>query len=149
MGKNNFTPIDQLLDKFQKQGTVSEQAVSISKEGEPIKISSDTDDYGLEPTESEPKIEDEQVKEYLKATPKKIELDPQLKRAGLVSVDNSSLDPRHKITLPISDEKIIQGLQQPVTSSWRWLAEWSNFLLRRAHLTIKVVHGHIVRVLSR
>lgn len=145
---NNYTPIDDLVEEYKQQKSTSGQTISISKEGEPIEISQDYSKVDLEPPEDEPIIEDEDVKEYLKTTPRKIELDPQLKKAGLSSVDHSSLDPRHKVKLLISDEKIIQGLNQPVTSSWRWLAELSRFLLRRAHLTIKVIHGHIVRVIS-
>ena len=149
MTMNNYTPIDDLVEENIKQKGTAGQTISISKEGEPIEISPDDSKIDLEPPEDEPIIEDEDVKEYLKTTPRKIELDPQLKKAGLSSVDHSSLDPRHKVKLLISDEKIIQGLNQPVTSAWRWLAELSRFLLRRAHLTIKVIHGHIVRVISR
>lgn len=50
------------------------------------------------------------------------------------------------IKLPITDEKIEQGLHQSVLSSLRWLAEWCIYQLKRAHLTILKIQGKVRRV---
>jgi hypothetical protein len=78
-----------------------------------------------------------------------IELDPQLKKAGLQAIDISSLSPFQRIQLPLSDEKIMEGKQKSVTSSWRWLAEFAFFMLGQAHITLKKIHGKVIRVLKR
>lgn len=53
------------------------------------------------------------------------------------------------IKLPITDEKIEQGLHQSVLSSLRWLAEWCIYQLKRAHLTILKIQGKVRRVRYR
>ncbi|MBP6045151.1 MAG: hypothetical protein WAT72_02335 [Microgenomates group bacterium] len=74
----------------------------------------------------------------------KMTVPPDLKSMGVRAADNvhGSTGP----AFPISDEKIEEGLHQPVNSSWRWLSETLVYHLKQLHLTIKKVHGHIVRV---
>ncbi len=50
-----------------------------------------------------------------------------------------------EIKLPLSDEQIAEGLNQSLQSSWRWLSEWCKRRLLEVHMTIKSVHGKIVR----
>lgn len=50
------------------------------------------------------------------------------------------------IALPLTDDQIMQGLQQNVTNSWRWLAQWCLRKLKQLHLIIKTMHGKIVRI---
>jgi len=52
------------------------------------------------------------------------------------------------VALPLSDDQIVQGLHQSITSSWRWLAQWCIRRLKQLHLIVKSVHGNIVRVKS-
>ena len=74
----------------------------------------------------------------------KMTVPPDLKSMGVRAADNvhGSTGP----AFPISDEKIEEGLHKPVNSSWRWLSETLVYHLKQLHLTIKKVHGHIVRV---
>ena len=121
----------------------------MTKEGEPIDISVEKiKPPEVEFIETEPVIEDKEVKKFIEVKRDEPQIHPELKKAGLLSVDTSSLDPKHKIQLPISDEKVIEGLQKPVTTSFRWLAEIALFMLKHAHLTLKKVHGKVVRVLQ-
>ena len=89
----------------------------------------------------------EEVVEYLKhhdAATKKLPQD--LKDLGVSSPQEPlSLDGP---TLPLSDEKIMKGLSQPISSSLRWLSELMRYLLKQAHYSLKVVGGHVKRVLS-
>ncbi len=142
---DNHTKIGHLLDDKQKI-----DHTSYSKEGEPRTISSESSfNKNLEMSESEPIIEDKEVKKFIKVEKTDFELDPVLKKAGLQVIDSSSLDPRHNIKLPISDDKIIEGLAQPTNSSWRWLSELARFMLQQAHISLKKIHGHVVRVIKK
>lgn len=95
----------------------------------------------MEPTRA-PEISPE-VAKYIEQRDK-MTVPPDLKSMGVQATDNvhGSTGP----AFPISDEKIDEGLSQPVNSSWRWLSETLLYHLKQAHLTLKKVHGHIVRV---
>jgi hypothetical protein len=149
MSQLNYTPIDGLLEEYLK-GSPKSSTISITKEGEPITIAAEVapkKDFIL--TESEPKVEDKEVKEFVEMTKNEPTLSPELKKAGLNVVESSSLDPKHKITLPITDDKILEGLDKPMTTSWRWLAEFARFFLVQAHITLKKIHGKVVRIIQR
>lgn len=64
-------------------------------------------------------------------------------------ITSQNLTPLQKVQLPISDEEIIEGLEKPYTSSWRWLSELGVYLLGQAHIALKTIHGKVVRVLKR
>lgn len=148
MSTKNYTP---LVITEDGRYALQTQTIQVGgKEIEPKPPQNKTQEASLymESSEVEPSVEDEEVSNYVEIEKKEIELHPDLKKAGLQAVQSSSLDPKHNVQLPISDEKVIQGLEKPVTSSWRWLAELSLFLLRQAHLTLKKVHGKVVRVLQ-
>lgn len=145
---DNHTKIDHLLDEEKKSQDMS--ASGYSKEGEPRTIAPESKpEQDVELSEPEPTIEDKEVEKFIKVENTNIELDPALKKAGLQVIDSSSLDPKHNIKLPISDEKIVQGLHQPVNSSWRWLSELAQFMLNQAHISLKKIHGHVVRVIKK
>lgn len=76
----------------------------------------------------------------------KMTITPDLASMGVQTTDNvhGSTGP----AFPISDEKIEEGLRQPVSSSWRWLSETLLYHLKQAHLNLKRVHGHIKRVVA-
>jgi hypothetical protein len=145
MSQLNFTPIDTLIDKYNSQPQQS-ASITITKEGEPITISTETNrKQEVQFAENEPNIEDREVKEN-KNEPT---LSPELKKAGLNVIDSSSLDPKHRVILPISDDKVLEGLDKPITSSWRWLAEFARFFLVQGHISLKKIHGKVVRVIQR
>lgn len=81
---------------------------------------------------------------------KKMKLSADLKKAGLKFTDDANIPSGFQnIKLPISDEKVLNGQKAPITSSMRWLAEFCLFMLKQAHVGLKVVHGHVVRVIRR
>lgn len=53
--------------------------------------------------------------------------------------------PTTTVALPLSDDKIAQGLHQSIMSSWRWLSEWCVRQLHAVHMTIKSIHGKVTR----
>jgi hypothetical protein len=137
MSTKNYTNISDLLNKTKK-----EDEISLPKEAEPIGKEFEIS----EPTEHSP---EEEVRPFISPRAETIELPPDLKKLGLQAVSNSSFPSYKNIKLPLSDEKIVVGQKAPITSSVRWLAVFALYILAQAHLGLKVVHGHVIRVLKR
>lgn len=53
------------------------------------------------------------------------------------------------LELPLPDEKIPLALKKPVSSGVRWIAEICLYMLRKAHLKLKTIHGKVMRVASQ
>lgn len=152
----SYTNIQHIIDDHNKKKQLNDKAksqvtISYSKEGAPIEIAPERKSQPeMEFEEVEPTLEDKELEKFIKVEKKHtIELDPSLKKAGLTAIDTTSLDPKHRIQLPIADEKVIEGLEKPISSSWRWLSELAMYMLHRGHLTLKKIHGHVVRVMMR
>lgn len=100
-----------------------------------------------ETTEYKPSDE---VKEFIKSRQAKVKLDTELKKAGVRERITLPKQRYYKtVHLPISDELVVRGLHASVMSSFRWLAEWAAYLLKKAHIILKTVHGHVVRRLQK
>lgn len=140
----NYTSINHLIDKLKKE------YISVPIESEPIRIKT-KEEIGDIPiiaeTEKEHEVPEE-IKPYVRINQDTLDIPPDLQKFGLKPVSPSSSSIFQSIKLPISDDKVMQGLHKPVTSSWRWLSELSIFLLRQAHLMLRTVHGHVVRVIK-
>ena len=89
---------------------------------------------------------DQETSQYLESKPETIKIDKELEKLGVSSVKSTKFPNFKEITLPISDEKIVEGLEEPVESSFRWLAELAMLILKKAHATLKKIHGKIMRV---
>lgn len=138
MADKNYTLIDKLIKKYKNA-----DRVNLSKETEPIA----TEKFEMkEVVEHEP---DEEIEKFISPRAETIELPPDLKKLGLQAASHSKFPSYKNIKLPLSDEKIIVGQKAPITSSIRWLATFALYILARAHLGLKVVHGHVIRVLKR
>lgn len=125
---DNFTPI---------------QPISKPKEAEPIPTK------GFEGVKEvvEHKVAPE-VASHLNPRAETIEIPPDLKKMGLQPTSTTQFPSYQNITLPISDDKIVTGLHAPITSSIRWLATLAIYLLAKAHLALKTVHGRVVRIIK-
>lgn len=136
----NFTNIDELVVKYKKG---SNNIVGHSnKEAEPIA----PEKFEIKEV-IEHKVEEE-IKPFVSPRQDTIELPPDLKKLGLQPTSSTNFQNYQNIKLPISDEKIVVGLQAPITSSIRWLATLALYLLAKAHLTLKVIGGKVVRVIK-
>lgn len=136
MKGKNYTSIGGLIDnnkKIEQSGYHKEAEPSTSERFE-IK----------ELVEDKP---EEEVKPFVSPRSETIELPPDLKNLGLQSVTTAKFSAYKNIKLPISDEKIIVGQKAPITSSLRWLSTLALYILGQAHLGLKVVRGHVIRVL--
>ena len=138
MADKNYSTIEELVKKNKNK-----DKVSLPKEVEPIV----SEKFEIkEPVEDKP---EEEVGPFISPRSETIELPPDLKKLGLQAVSHSKFPSYKNIKLPLSDEKIIVGQKAPITSSLRWLATFALYILAQAHLGLKVVHGHVIRVLKR
>ena len=131
MVQKNYTNIDELVKKHKKSTSVRRP-----KESEPIPRAQEK--YEIkEVVELQP---EEEVKPFVQPRPETIELPSDLKKMGIQPATTTQFPSYQNIKLPISDDKIIAGLNQPITSSIRWLATLALYILRQSHLVLKVSH---------
>lgn len=121
--------------------TPQQSSPSLNKESEPISTSSSE---ALEPIK-EPEMNPE-VAKFIEQK-EKMTVPPDLSNMGVQTTDSNVAVAN--FSFPITDDKILEGLHQPINSSWRWLSEFLLYHLKQAHLTLKKVHGHIKRVVLR
>ncbi len=137
MTTKNYTPIEDLIKQHKRQRVVSKP-----KEAEPIL--SAPEEYEIkEIVEHKPEKE---ARPFIYPRRETIELPPNLKKMGLQVVTSTKFPSYQTVVLPISDDKVLQGLHAPIYSSLRWLATLAWYILQKAHLTLKIIHGHVVRV---
>jgi hypothetical protein len=145
MTQKNYTSIKNLIKKYQPLVSKPSQTWSKPKEVEPPLPKSEKIEL-RETVEYEPAKE---VGSYIQPRKEIIELPPDLQKIGLQTTSSTKFPSYQTVALPISDDKILQGLHAPIYSSLRWLATLCLYLLRKAHLALKVVHGHVIRVIRR
>ena len=138
----NFTDISGRIKQLNQQG----QAGHFNKEV--ILPPPTPEQFNIqEKAEHQPNKE---TADFVKVRPETINLPPDLKKMGLQTAPPiSQFSGYQNITLPISDDKVVSGLHQPISSSLRWLATLALYLLQKAHLSLKVVGGKAVRVFKR
>lgn len=137
MAAINYTPIDDLIKKWKQS------SVSLPKEMEPILKPVEKKEM-QEAVEHEPKND---VKDFVQPKQETIKLPPDLTKLGLQPVTSTQFSSYKNIKLPITDEKVVNGLKEPITSSRRWLSEFALYILKQAHLTLRIIGGKVVRVI--
>lgn len=103
-------------------------------------LTKDPEQVSEEPVEETPP-----VSQFVQEVKDDIEVPPELQKIGLKPA-NTSNAAYQNVKLPISDEKVMEGLEKSPMTSHRWLAELCRYMLRLAHIQLKKVHGHVVRV---
>ncbi len=136
----NYTPIDDLVKKHRQR----DEPISQPKEAEPSPHAKEIEIK--EVVEHKP---EEEVRPFVRPRAETIEIPPDLKKMGLQTANTTQFPAYQNIKLPISDEKVVVGLHAPITSSLRWLATFAIFLLKQAHLSLKTIHGKVVRIFRR
>lgn len=146
MAQKNYTQIDELVKKHKPHSTLSSRSFVRGRDKETEPIARPKEKYEIkEAVEHQP---EEEVKPFVTPRPETIELPPDLQKMGLQPATTTQFPSYQNIKLPLSDDKIIAGLHQPITSSIRWLATLALYLLKQAHLALKVIHGKVVRIIS-
>jgi len=149
MSSTNYTSIQHLVDTYLEEKKKKEQSYfsGSSPEAGPISEKGEI----VVPSESAETAEDEvdeEVAPYVEIKKEDITLHPDLINAGLQVIHPTSSGYQN-ITLPISDDKVLSGLHAPITSSVRWLSTFAMVMLKRAHLSLRKIHGRVVRVVQR
>lgn len=96
--------------------------------------------------EPEPSVE---VAKHVIKKKEEIEIAPDLRKMGVkapAATTSVSDVATTSLKLPLTDDQIALGLQAQILSSLRWLAEWCLRQLKKAHLHLKKIHGHFVKV---
>lgn len=138
MAVKNYTPVDDLIREIKKSYTPP-----LTKEVEPLPHpEQEQKDTRIV---VEHKELDEEVKPHIQVHEEIIELPPDLQQMGVQAIPTAHFQTQ-QVHTPISDEDIIEGLHQPVSSSFRWLAELALYILKHANITLKTIHGKIMRV---
>lgn len=138
--QKNFTSIDHLIKRY--HAPIS----SGPKEGEPIPTRPPETYHLQEIVEHEPP---EEVKEHVDVRQETVKLSEDLKKMGLQAVDQTQFPSYQNVKLPMSDEKVYNGLHAPVYTSLRWLSTFALYILQMSHLTLKRVHGKVIRIIKR
>lgn len=77
-----------------------------------------------------------EVSSYINNRQDNVLISPELQGLGISSVNSTKFNSFETVTLPLSDEKIKEGLKRPVWDSFRWLAELTKAIfLRRVRTT--------------
>ncbi|OGK23925.1 hypothetical protein A2954_02350 [Candidatus Roizmanbacteria bacterium RIFCSPLOWO2_01_FULL_37_12] len=143
MSPKNYTPIDDLVKNHKRDLTIK-TAISKPKEAEPFTMKKEK--YEIKEV-VEHKLEEE-VEPYVQVRAETIELPEEFKKMGIHAATETEFPSFQNIKLPLSDEKIIAGLHQPITSSFRWFATLLEYVLKQAHLILKIINGKVVRVIK-
>ncbi len=78
--------------------------------------------------------------------PTTVEIPKTVQQLGVKPVGQYTPKPAvSAVVLPLSDEKIAEGLHQSITSSWRWLSQWCIRRLKELHIALNTKGGKIVR----
>ncbi len=129
MTTKNYTPLN--------------QQVSLPKEFEPLPKKEieyqETIEHELSP----------EVTPYVQKRAETIKLPPDLKKMGIQASSTSQTTGYQSVKIPLSDDKVVVGMKAPITSSLRWLATFALYILHQAHLSLKIVHGHAVRIFKK
>lgn len=136
----NYSPLDDQIAKYKK----NYYTPLPSKEMEPVVVREEQKDVKIV---VEHKDLDQEIKPHLEIREEVVEVPPDLQEMGIQATPTMQFETQQHQTL-IPDQQIIKGLHQPPTSSFRWLAELALYILKRAHITLKTVHGKIMRVVK-
>jgi len=139
MKQRNYTPINDLIKKLKEKEKIS----YLNKEIEPI-------------TKKEIKFQEikeleikDEIKPHITKREETIKIPQDIQKLGLKPIPTFYFPQYENVKLPLSDDKIITGLHAPVYSSLRWLATLAMYILQKTHLSLKVIHGKVVRVLKK
>ena len=131
----NFTPLQASLAD---RGGVTSGSKELEPSGSPFERITYHETQEHEPSQ--------ETARYIENRQETIKIDKDLEKLGVQSIKSTRYASYKEIKLPISDEKIAEGLKEPVDSSFRWLAELALSILKKAHATLKKIHGKIMRV---
>jgi len=91
-----------------------------------------------------------EVSEYVEDTHTPIHVPQDVQALGVQAVSHPVQYPVYDtVKVPLADQNIIAGKKMPLSSAYRWLAEWCLYLLKRAHIRLRVAHGKAERIFDQ
>lgn len=121
-------------------------AVSVGSIHKERELAKPAETYFSEKTTT-PEISKEVENAGIKARHEEIRVDVELQNIGVNATGTSTVVPANPtVVLPIPDDEVEKGLHQKIFLSISWLAQWCIFQLKRAHLTLKIIRGRVMRV---
>ncbi|MFA6005249.1 MAG: hypothetical protein WC775_02070 [Patescibacteria group bacterium] len=113
------------------------------KEAEPLRIdtgirSEISEDVVEEQVEAQPTAD---VAQHVTVVPEKVALTKEQEDLGVQAAETSIFVQGKKIDVHIPAEEVEAGLQKPMTSGWRWMAELIKYILHKFHMSVKKVSG--------
>ena len=135
------------INNSQNNQMVQAQSQSIGKEKEVGGVAATET---ITPVASEIVLPKEVEKTGVVSIPEIIEIPPSVANMGVGASGSSTpfadTTALPSVVLPISDQQVMAGLHAQVTSALLWMAVWCMKKLKKAHVTLKNIHGKIVRV---
>jgi hypothetical protein len=129
------------------QGSQPQPAASsgLNKEIAPVSINQEVS--MVQEIGKESPLPPEVVKAGVTMRSDSVTLPPAVSNLGVAPAGtyNQVTPPVPSIKLPLTDDQIANGLQQSLSDSWRWLAQWCVRQLQQIHIQIKSVPGGTVR----
>lgn len=141
MAVTNYSPLDDQIAKYKKNYYTPLPA----KEMEPVIGREEQKDVKIV---VEHKDLDQEIRPHLKVREEIVEVSPDLQTMGVQATPTTQFATHQQLQALIPDAEILKGLHQPPTSSFRWLAELALYILKRAHITLKTVHGKVMRIIK-
>lgn len=136
---SNFTPIDHLLNPSGAPSSVGTERVE--HVGQVASLTEEGAIHEVVEHEINP-----EVGEFVSEHKDVIEISPDIKALGVESTGNPQFTTTAPVVIPLADDDVIKGLKAPFSSSLRWLAQYCVYILKKAHLHLKNIHGKITRV---
>jgi hypothetical protein len=122
------TPIGSTAKESEVIRAVSQEAPAITEVGQEMPLAPEVSHVGVS------------------LHPTTVQIPKTVSQLGVKPVGQSVPVPTIPIvTLPLSDEKIAEGLHQSITSSWRWLAQWCVRRLKELHVSLGAKGGKVIR----
>lgn len=82
----------------------------------------------------------------VKTTPTTVKIPPAVSSLGVKPAGSSTkIGDGSSVKLPLTDDQIADGLNQSITSSWRWLAVWCIRKLKQLHFVVKMIRGKLTK----
>lgn len=121
--------------------------VTPSGNKEVVGASIDTKEGLVDATGQEMELPKEVVSAGVRMQPTTVPIPPAVAQMGVSpSGPSAPVQTAPAVVLPLSDDRIAQGLRQSVADSWRWLSEWCVKRLKQLHIGIRAAGGKFIRV---
>ena len=143
---DTHTDISHLVDRARDAFDISSWG---SPESEPRPVPKEQADHieMHEAAEHEPAPE---VAGYVEEVQQPVNISDDVQDLGVETIEKPIQYPQQNtVKVPLSDDKILQGKKMPLDSSFRWLAEVCLYILRKAHIRLRVAHGKAVRIFEK